>query len=207
MMTNLFMEDLEARVLGSSPDPLRIWLRFVDDTFIVHKAEPTQQFLSHLNTLDPTYNSQLRFRPTWHTSWTPCSLKPPMETLITTFYRNPTHTDQYLQWDSHHTVTNKYSVYNTLSHRAQYVCSNQQLLDQENQHIHMALSRCIYPDWVLHRLQTKMDCQLSKLQCHNNINPHRDTNKNSIFTVVPYSKELSESFGNICRKSRSIGPF
>ena len=81
----------------------------------------------------------------------------PSGTLITMVYRKPTHRDQQLHWDSHHSITNQYNIYNILSHRAQFVCSNQQLLDQENQHIHMALSRCNYHGWVLHRLQTKVD--------------------------------------------------
>ena len=65
------------------------------------------------------------------------------------------------KWDSHHSITNTYSFYNTLSHRAWYVCSNQHLLVQENQHIHTSLKRCNYPDWVFHKLQMKMNFQFS----------------------------------------------
>ena len=32
-----------------------------------------------------------------------------------TVYRKPTHTDQYLQWDSHHNLSAKFGVINTLS--------------------------------------------------------------------------------------------
>ena len=115
------------------------------------------------------------------------------------------HMDQYLNWDSHHSITNIYSFYNTLIHRAQTACSNQQLLGQEYQHIKTAVSRCKYPDWVFHRLQTKMDYKLSLQCCNNNPNPHQDTNKNKdIFIVVPYSKGLSKSFKNICGKPESM---
>ena len=51
--------------------------------------------------------------------------------LSITMYRKPTHTDQYLQWDSHHNLSAKFSVINTLSHRAKTVCSNPVLLKQE----------------------------------------------------------------------------
>ena len=40
-------------------------------------------------------------------------------TLSITVYRKPTHTGQYLQWDSHHHLSAKCSVIYTLSHRAQ----------------------------------------------------------------------------------------
>ena len=51
--------------------------------------------------------------------------------LVTTVYMKPMHMDQYQHCDSHHSITNKYSVFNTFLHRAQTVCSNQQLLGQE----------------------------------------------------------------------------
>ena len=48
--------------------------------------------------------------------------------LKTTVYRKPTHTDLYLQWDSNHTVLSKYSVVGSLQHRANTICSNNELL-------------------------------------------------------------------------------
>ena len=77
--------------------------------------------------------------------------------LITSVYRKPTHTVQYLHWDSHHSISIKYNIYNTLTHWARTLCSDWVLLEQEQQHIRIALSRYSYPDWVFHRLQTKLD--------------------------------------------------
>ena len=52
VVANLFMEDFKARALSTSSNLPRIWLRYVDNTF-VHKAEHVQQFLTHLNSLNP----------------------------------------------------------------------------------------------------------------------------------------------------------
>ena len=40
-------------------------------------------------------------------------------------YHKPTHTDQYVQWDSHHNLSAKYSVIGTLTHRAKQFVLNQ----------------------------------------------------------------------------------
>ena len=66
-------------------------------------------------------------------------------TLTSKVYRKPTHTDQYLQWNSHHNLACKYSVINTLTHRAKAVCSNPQLLTEELNHLESALTKCKYP--------------------------------------------------------------
>ena len=49
-------------------------------------------------------------------------------TFTTGVYRKPTHTDLYLHWDSHPNLASKYSVINTLTHRAKAMCSTLQLL-------------------------------------------------------------------------------
>ena len=75
----------------------------------------------------------------------------PDNSLLTSVYRKPPHTDLYLQWDSHHHLSAKYSVINTIKHRARTVCSNQQLLKEEEDHLNKALSNCRYPAWALNR--------------------------------------------------------
>ena len=64
--------------------------------------------------------------------------------LNTIVYRKPTHTDLYLQWGSAHTIPSKYSVIGTLHHRVQTICSNPQLLQQEEDHLHRTLTKCKY---------------------------------------------------------------
>ena len=48
--------------------------------------------------------------------------------LSITLYGKPTHTDQYLQWDSHHHLLAKYSVIITLTQRAKTVCNKPEFL-------------------------------------------------------------------------------
>ena len=90
----------------------------------------------------------------------------------TTIYRKPTHTDMYLQWDSQHPISSKYSVVGTLHHRASTVCSNTRLFKQEEQHLQAALTRCKYPNWALNRIKMKLRSNQKKKK---NINQNQNT--------------------------------
>ena len=120
------MEEFEVKALSTCPHPPSLWLRFVVDSFAITKAEHSQALLQHINsqdphiqfTVEPTQQGSLPFLDTLVTT-------EPNNTFSTTVYRKPTHTDQYLHWDSNHHITAKQSVYNTLAHRAKVVSSSQ----------------------------------------------------------------------------------
>ena len=64
--------------------------------------------------------------------------------------------DQYLQWDSHHHLSTKYSVISTLTHRAKTVCSNSELLQKEMEHLRKAVTNCNYPKWALDKVEKRL---------------------------------------------------
>ena len=110
--------------------PPRLWHWYVDDTSVIQKEENKQNFLQHINSVDLAMqftvenNEEDGAIPLLDTI-----VKPENDCkLSTTVYRKPTHMDQYLQWDSHHYLSAKYSVISTLTHRVKTVCSNPELL-------------------------------------------------------------------------------
>ena len=115
--------------------------------------------------------------------------------LQTKVYRKPTHTNQYLKWDSHHAISNKYSVISSLLHRAKNICSSQELLEQEQKQIQDALILCRYPMWAINRMKTKTSAPRNN---RNNNQGSRPTCKSSI--TVPYNEGLSEAFKNLCKR-------
>ena len=138
--------------------PPKFWCRFVDDTFVIHKEVNKKDFLQHINSVDPAIkftvedNKEDGSIPLLDTI-----VKPEDDGgLSITVYRKPTHTDQYLQWDSHHNLSAKFSVINTLSHRAKSVCSNPELLKQEKEHLRKALTQCKYPKWALYKVEKRL---------------------------------------------------
>ena len=75
--------------------------------------------------------------------------------LSISVYCKPTHTDQYLQWHSHHNLSAKYSVIGTLTHRAKIVCTWPEHFNEELQHLKEALAKCKYPRWAIQKVQRK----------------------------------------------------
>ena len=154
VLANLYMESFEDRALSSAVNPPRWWKRFVDDTFVILKKDHKEKFLHHINSVDPSIQFTTEEQKEDGSMPFLDILVTPQEdgTLTSKVYRKPTHTDQYLQWDSHHNLACKYSVINTLTHRAKAVCSNLQLLTEELNHLEGALSKCKYPRWAFQKV-------------------------------------------------------
>ena len=121
--------------------------------------------------------------------------------LNTKVYRKPTHTDLYLEWDSHHAIAAKYSGINTLHQRARTVCSNKQLLKEEEDHLQKVLTENKYPMWALNRVKLKTKATQAQDQCKKNNTNAKDTSGNKkSYMVLPYVKGLSESMKNVGKK-------
>ena len=195
IVANIFMEAFENRAITTALHPPRIWKRYVDDTFVLQHQAHKEEFLWHINTVDPS----IQF--TVEEAKEDGSI-PSLDTIIRpeadgTFTigadRKPTHTDLYLPWDSNHNIAAKYSVINTLSHRPLTICSTPELAEEELQHLEHVLGQCKYPKWAIRKIfkkhQHKEKKQTPKTKypakCH---------------IVVPYSQGIGESLKNICKK-------
>ena len=141
------------------PPTPTFWCRFVDDTFVIQKEIKKQDFLQHISSVDPAITFTVEDnKEDGAIPFLDTIVKPEVNgKLSITVYRKPTHTDQYLQWDSHHHLSAKFSVIHTLSHRAQTVCSNPELLQKEKTHLRKALSKCKYPKWALNKVESRLN--------------------------------------------------
>ena len=119
IVANLFMEECEVKSINSAPHPPRSWLRCMDDTFVMQKAEHINKSLQYINTIYP--HIQFTQEATAPSGLHPLSghlVTPgPDNALCITVYRRPTHRDQYLHMDNHHSLSAKYRVFNILLHR------------------------------------------------------------------------------------------
>ena len=227
IVANLYMECFGRKALSSAINLPRAWFMFVDDMWVIQKQAHKQEFLDHINSVDPAIKFTVEGTQA-------NEVIPFLDTLVTPLadnslsfqvYRKPTHTDQYLQWDSHHSLSSKYSVIGTLTHRAKVVCTNSELLQDELNHLRKALGKCIYPTWAIKRVQHKV-LNNNWEDTSNNNNPinnnnasgdnngntninnqgnstsnNRQTNKATIGQIViPYTKGTAESIKPTCGK-------
>ena len=93
------MEEFEEQAIANATRKPKIWKRYVDNTFTVLDRDHVNGFLQHLNSrnvkMEIEEDNIILFLD-------PTASRDSDGLLTNTVYRKPTHTDQYLAYDSHH---------------------------------------------------------------------------------------------------------
>lgn len=158
VIANLFMESFEEQALKDCPPDCtpRIWKRYVDDTFIVVDSPAAEKLLDYMNaqvssirfTMEKEVDSSIAFLDT-------LVHRTPDSRFVTTVYRKPTHTDQYLAYDSHHPNSVKRGVVKCLFDRAARIVTKPSCTATEKQHVASALVSNGYPSSFIKRATKK----------------------------------------------------
>ena len=99
----LYMESFEEQAITTRSYELRIWKRYVDDTFTVLDRENVDDFLQHLNNQQPSIRFTMETEKDNKLSFLNTAvLREPDGRLTTSVYGEPTHADKYLAYNSHH---------------------------------------------------------------------------------------------------------
>ena len=120
VVANLVMEDIERRPLATFHTHPRFWRRYVDDTCTALPHDLVVPSMSTSTALIHTFSSLLRENLEGNYHYLMCSGPGRrMGTISTEVYQKPSHTDQYLAFDSHHPTAHKRAVVRTLMGQAQ----------------------------------------------------------------------------------------
>ena len=203
VIANIVMDYLFRKCQEVAPENVRprVALKFVDDSFEVVKRAVIQALTELMNKLDATGN--LKF-----TDEVEEAKKLPFldslvhrnddGTLFTTVYRKPTHTDQYLNFNSHHPIAQRRGVVRTLMDRAQNLCTREQDKVEERAHVKQALVRCGYPAGFIDNVVKKT--AQSRSQATAAKPKKKQDKKGGSMVTVPYLKGLSEKCMRIYSK-------
>ena len=186
VIANLYMEDFEQRAIASAPHPPYTWLRYVDDTFVVLHEYNIESFTNHINSIDPHIKFTMEPEEDGHIPFLDTEIILNDDaTTNTRVFRKPTHTDQYLNWDSNHHLEHKRSVVRTLFQRAESISSTPEEKQKEIDHVKEALQANGYRKWIFN---------LPKKQQKSNSTDTTKTTRPCVIPIgLPYVKGLSEN--------------
>ena len=119
-IANLVMEYIEERAISTAIHPPRWWYRYVGDSHACLKKDYVQEFHDHLNFVNPNIQFTKELEKDNRLSFLDTRTTSGRGRIQVSVYRNPTHTDKYLDCNSHHPSQHKRSVVNSLLHSATF---------------------------------------------------------------------------------------
>ena len=153
VIANIFMEDFEERAIASAIYKPKIWKRYVDDTFTILDRDQVDGFLQHLNNQQPTIRFTMETEKDNSIPFLDTSvIRDPNGVLTTNVYRKPTHTDQYLAYDSHHPQSVKRGIVKCLYDRAKHLITKPSVISKEKKHLSSVLVSNGYPSSFIRKL-------------------------------------------------------
>ena len=186
------MEDFEEKALTSFHTPPRYWGRYVDDTMTTPKKHLVEDFTDHLNSQHPSIKFTREIEENNSIAMLDTQIHRDGDKLSFSVYRKPTHTDQYLQFDSHQPLEHKLGVIRTLTHRANTICSSDSAIDKEMDHLKEVLSISGYQKWSWDHISSRK------------VTPHpavENQQRRKGHVTIPYVQGVTEALSRKIRKT------
>ncbi|XP_074032616.1 uncharacterized protein [Leptinotarsa decemlineata] len=129
----IYMEWFETLAIEEAHKKPRVWLRYVDDTFIIwnHGNAELDTFLKHINNASPSITFTMEKENHNELPFLDVLVKRTDTKWETSVYRKPTRTGQYLNQKSNHHQSTKRGIINTLLDRAFGLCYTKEGLEKE----------------------------------------------------------------------------
>ena len=113
-------------------------------------------------------------------------------------YRKKTHTDQYLNFKSHHPLQNKLGVVRTLLDRCNNIITEEKDKETEETHIEDALNKCGYPNWTINKIRKSIHQKNSQPSTVRKQQEKRNKeHRMKGMVVLPYIKGTTEAIPRV----------
>jgi hypothetical protein len=128
IVSNLYLEHFENLALDSALHKPSLWLRYVDDTFVVwlRGPEQLQNFRGYLNSLRPVIQFTMEIESNSEIPFLDVLVIRKETTLTTEVYRKPIHNGRYLRFSSDHPPHIKRGLVQSLHRRVTTICQERQ---------------------------------------------------------------------------------
>ena len=192
VIANLFIEDLEQKAIQSAVLQPKLWVRYVDDTFIIwpHGKEHLHAFHEHLNQQNPNNQFTIDEEKEGQIAFLDVLVTRQAGRMSTSVYRKPTNTDCYIPFSSHHHPRVLTGVIRFMRDRALQVCDEDHR-QQELHHLEKVFTANGFPTKVV-------KSSLSMPQKPPS-NTSQDTpSEEPKVLCLPYVRRLSEKIEKVC---------
>ncbi|PFX16903.1 hypothetical protein AWC38_SpisGene18798 [Stylophora pistillata] len=187
VIAEIVMQNIEERALSTCRQTIPLWLRYVDDTFTAVRHDEIDAFHRHLNEQNTDIQFIREVEENGKLPFLDCLVSHNDNSLRTTVYRKPSHTDRLLDESSYNPTSHKATTIRTLTRRAQLVCDSTDSLSDENKYLHRVFTKNNYNNDFIRR---------------NTHRPTTTTETNDTATptttaTIPYIKGMSENISRI----------
>ena len=185
-LANIFVGYQEGKLFNIAKRSL-VYFRYVDDTFTVfNNEENCKSFLTHLNSFHPSLHFTYEKESNHSLPFLDVLVERHDSEFLTSVYRKPTFTGQYLLWNSFSPQKQKINLIGTLVHRAFMICSKSKL-EPEFGKIRSTLLENGYPE---HAINSAFNRKLQQL----NSNPVHTVKKCPVYLHIPGIGNVSMKF-------------
>ena len=144
ILANIFVGYMEEQLFRKTDHPI-VYVRYVDDVFAVFKTmHDSTLFLDQLNSMHGSLQFTCEHEVDCRLPFLDVHIERTPDRFITSVYRKPTFSGQYIRWTSFCTKRRKLNLISTLTHRAKNICSDE-TLQQELNSIRLLLANNGYP--------------------------------------------------------------
>ena len=202
ILANLCMEFVEKDILDYCPPHLKplIWVRYVDDIFIVFKGTPEEfnNFFEYVNSFVPSIKFTAEHESENKLPFLDVMVfhDPIVHSFKFSVFRKETNAENYIHFFSFHSNQIKTNIIMNFVLRAYKVC-DPEFIDGELSHIRNVFNKLCYPSYFIDKAFSKAKKKIYNPPSHN---MNRE-NKNNNFLSIPYHPKLLEISQKINRSS------
>ena len=193
VISNLYLESLEKTATQSAPFKPKLWVRYVDDTFVIwpHGPDRLRSFHQHLNKQHPKIQFTVEEEKDDQLPFLDVRVSKEGGRLLTSVYRKPTHTERYIPYHSHHHMRTTTGVLRCMRDRARSICHPTKM-QQEMDHLNQVFQANGFPENLVKKT----------LMTHPNPLPEtsepEQLDEAPKILCTPYINGLSEKIAKVC---------